>query len=89
MYIFLYIDISPDLTIIKQHQICLYKTRSRKWYSCLPVTCPWSVVLSGYSGFSTTKTDCHDVAEILLKVVLKHNKSINVYTTQVMFIYNV
>jgi hypothetical protein len=25
---------------------------------------------------STTKTGCHDIAEILLKVVLKHNKSI-------------
>jgi hypothetical protein len=26
---------------------------------------------------STTKTDRHDVAEILLKVALKHQKSIN------------
>jgi hypothetical protein len=25
---------------------------------------------------STTKTGCHDIAEILLKVVLKHQKSI-------------
>jgi hypothetical protein len=36
--------------------------------------CPWSVVLS---GFPTTKTGCHDIAEILLKVALKHQKSIN------------
>jgi len=33
------------------------------------------VVLSGYSGFSTTKTGRHDIAEILLKVALKHQKS--------------
>jgi hypothetical protein len=36
----------------------------------LPVGCPWSVVLSGYSASSTTKTGRHDIAEILLKVVL-------------------
>ena len=28
----------------------VHSTRSRKWKS-LPVACPWSVVLSGYSGF--------------------------------------
>ena len=33
------------------------------------------MVLSGYSGFSTAKTDRHDIAEILLKVALKHQKS--------------
>jgi hypothetical protein len=26
-------------------------------------------------GSSTTKTGCHDIAEILLKVALKHQKS--------------
>ena len=31
---------------------------------------PWSVVLSGYSASSTTKTGRHDTAEILLKVAL-------------------
>jgi len=31
-------------------QKSVHWTRSRKWYS-LPVACPWSVVLSGYSGF--------------------------------------
>jgi hypothetical protein len=31
----------------------------------------WQVsVFSGYSGFSTNKTDCHDITEILLKVAL-------------------
>jgi hypothetical protein len=36
------------------------------------------VVLSGYSGSSTTKTGRHDIAEILLKVVLNTiNQSIN------------
>jgi hypothetical protein len=29
-----------------------------------------SVVFSGYSGFSTKKTDYHDITEILLKVAL-------------------
>jgi hypothetical protein len=33
------------------------------------------VVLSGYSASSTTKTGRHDIAEILLKVALKHQKS--------------
>jgi hypothetical protein len=33
------------------------------------------VVLSGYSGSSTTKTGRHDIAEILLKLALKHQKS--------------
>jgi hypothetical protein len=33
------------------------------------------VVLSRYSGSSTTKADRHDIAEILLKVALKHQKS--------------
>jgi hypothetical protein len=44
----------------------------------LPVICPWSVVLTGYSlASSTTKTGCHDIAEILLKVALntKNQKS--------------
>jgi hypothetical protein len=36
----------------------------------LSVTCNRSVVFSGYSGFSTNKTDCHNITEILLKVVL-------------------
>jgi hypothetical protein len=31
----------------------------------------------GTPASSTTKTDRHDIAEILLKVALKHNQSIN------------
>jgi hypothetical protein len=31
----------------------------------------------GTPASSTTETDCHDIAEILLKVALKHKKSIN------------
>jgi hypothetical protein len=31
---------------------------------------PWSVVLSGTPVSFTTKTGCHDIAEILLKMVL-------------------
>jgi hypothetical protein len=30
---------------------------------------------SGTPAFYTTKTGCHDIAEILLKVALKHQKS--------------
>jgi len=33
------------------------------------------MVFSGYSGLFTTKTGRHDIAEILLKVALKHKKS--------------
>jgi hypothetical protein len=33
----------------------------------------------GTPAFSTTKTGRHDIAEILLKVVLKHQKSIQIY----------
>ena len=36
----------------------------------LPVASPWSVVISGDSGSFTTKTNCHDIAEILLKMAL-------------------
>jgi hypothetical protein len=32
------------------------------------------VVFSGYSGFTTNKTDCHDITETLLKVALKQHK---------------
>jgi hypothetical protein len=35
------------------------------------VACSWSVVLS---ASSTTKTGRHDIAEILLKVALKHQQ---------------
>ena len=41
----------------------------------IPVACPWSVVLSRALSSFTTKTDRHDIAEILLKVALKHQKS--------------
>ena len=41
-----------------------------KFTSC---NCPWSVVLSGYSGFFHTKTGRHAIAES----GVKHQKSIN------------
>jgi hypothetical protein len=37
--------------------------------------CPWSAFSPGTPASSTTKTGCHDIAEILLKVALKHQKS--------------
>jgi hypothetical protein len=43
----------------------------------LPVACPWSVILSGYSGSFSTKTVRHDIAEILLKVALNTKKQSN------------
>ena len=46
------------------------------------VTYDWSVNFSGYS--STSKTDCHDIAEILLKVTLntiKPNQKPNHYNS--------
>ena len=36
----------------------------------LLVASQWSVVLSGDWSSSTTKTNCHDIAEILLKMTL-------------------
>jgi hypothetical protein len=33
---------------------------------------------------STTKTGRHDIAEILLKVVLKHNKSLNLFFSYIL-----
>jgi hypothetical protein len=41
----------------------------------------------GTPASSTTKTGCHDIAEILLKVALKHNKkkSINQSINQSIF----
>ena len=49
-------------------------TRSRKWYS-FPVACPcgrW--FLPGTPVSSTTNTGRHDIAKMLLKVALKHQK---------------
>ena len=57
----------------------MHSTRSRKW-SSLPVACWWSVVVSGYSAFSTTKTGRHDLAEKLLKVASNtKNQSIIIF----------
>jgi hypothetical protein len=41
------------------------------------VTCDRLVVLSGYLGSSTYKTDRHDITEILLKVPLNTIKQTN------------
>ena len=38
---------------------------------------------------STTKTGRHDIAEILLKVALKHQKSINLTILQYMYLLNI
>jgi hypothetical protein len=53
--------------------------------SSLLVASSLSVVISGDSGSSTTKTNCHDIAEIFLKVALSTiNKLINqsIYSSQ-------
>jgi len=44
------------------------------WYS-LSVTCDRSIVFSGYS---TNKTDRHDITEMLLKVALNTIKQTNI-----------
>jgi hypothetical protein len=43
------------------------------------------MVFSGYSGFPTTKTGRHDIAEILLKVALNTKKAINQSISQYYF----
>jgi hypothetical protein len=49
----------------------------------LPVACPWSVVLSGYSVSSTTETGRHDIAEILLKVAFyQKSNQINIFRSR-------
>jgi hypothetical protein len=53
-----------------------FESRSSEVYSIqhsminLVVICDRSLVFSNTSGSSTNNTDCHDIAEILLKVVL-------------------
>jgi hypothetical protein len=60
------------------NRVVNYEKRCTRFAAAsLPVTCPWSVFLSRYSAFSITKTGRHNIAEILLKVALKHQKSIN------------
>jgi hypothetical protein len=55
----------------------------------LLITSPWSVVISGDSGSSTTKTNCHDIAEILLKVALSTiNQSINKFQSRTKTSFN-
>jgi hypothetical protein len=43
--------------------------------------------LRGIPASSTTKTGRHDIAEILLKVALKHNKSIKINQPQPSYKY--
>ena len=53
---------------------CIPLIEKRTWYNiiifCLSVTCDRSVVFSGNSSFLSSKTDCHDMTKILLKVAL-------------------
>jgi hypothetical protein len=49
------------------------------WYN-LSMTCDRSVVFSGYSVSSTSKTDRHDITEILLKVTLSTINQTNKHT---------
>ena len=52
------------------------------------MTCDRSVVFSGFFGFPTNKTDCHDITEILLKVELNTIKQTNKTTyTRIYFHY--
>jgi hypothetical protein len=49
----------------------------------------WSVVLSGTPASSTTKIGRHDIAEILLKVALKHQKNQNQIKLNRIMLYQV
>ena len=52
------------------------------------MTCDRSVVFSGFFGFPTNKTDCHNITEILLKVELNTIKQTNKTTyTRIYFHY--
>jgi hypothetical protein len=49
----------------------------------------WSVVISGDSSSSNTKINCHDIAEILLKVALNTiNQSINKFQSRTKTAFN-
>jgi hypothetical protein len=55
----------------------------------LLIASPWSLVISGDSSSSTTKTNCHDIAEILLKVALNTiNQSINQFQSRTKTSFN-
>jgi hypothetical protein len=56
------------------------KTNNNNFYtdSMFRVACPWSWFSPGTPASSTTKTDRHDIAEILLKVALSTTNQINV-----------
>jgi hypothetical protein len=55
----------------------------------LLIASPWSVVISGNSGSSTTKTNCPDIAEILLKVPLNTiNQPINKFHSRTKTSFN-
>jgi hypothetical protein len=75
--------LSPLKLWIRNLFMAMCTRYNNTWYS-LSVTCDRSVVFSGYSGLIHKKTDCHDIAEILLKVALntinlnQTRKSLNV-----------
>ena len=78
---------------LQNAQLC----KLQKWYTRLAaasdisllIASPWSVVISGDSGSSTTKTNCHDIAEILLKVALSTiNQSINKFQSRTKMSFN-
>ena len=55
----------------------------------LLIASSWSVVISGDSGSSTTKTNCQDIAEILLKVALNTiNQPINKFQSRTKTSFN-
>ena len=71
----IFIDIHVQSLPITTNVVSCYSAQARctrynsMWLS-LSVICGRSVVFSGYSGSFTNKTDCHNIAEILMKVVL-------------------
>jgi hypothetical protein len=66
----------PIITDIVSSNLDQGEVYNIMWQS-FPVTCDRSVVFSGFSVSSTSKTDRHDITEILLKVALNIIKPTN------------
>jgi translation elongation factor EF-1beta len=90
--IFLILTYALSLSYAYHHESCEFESCS--WRGVLDTTlcdkvCHWLVTGRWFSpgtpASSTTKTGRHDIAEILLKVALKHQISINQEWTKSLF----
>jgi hypothetical protein len=90
----LHVDPKQSLGVLKWHekwkkiQACVHCQITHSQFMLIPayqllVYGRWFSL--GTLSSSTTKTGCHDIAEILLKVALKGNKSINQHSYSILF----